>query len=71
MGFFGRYLLNVKQVVGSVSMYLEESRSEIKLDCELINAFRIFSIYRYLASEETEMDIGIPNQKALSCMMAE
>ena len=52
-------------------MYLEESRSETKLDCELIDPFSILSIHRYLVSEETEMDMGIPSQKALSCMMAE
>lgn len=52
-------------------MYLEESRPEIKLDSELIDPFSNVSIHRYLVSEETEMVIGIPNQKALSCVMAE
>ena len=52
-------------------MYLEESRSEIKLDCELIDPFSVLSIHMCLVSEEKEMDIGITNQKALSCMMAE
>lgn len=52
-------------------MYLEESRSEVKLDCELIDHFSILAIHRYLVTKETETDIGIPNQKALSYMMAE
>lgn len=60
----------LNKLFGSVSTYLEESRSEIKLDCELVDPFSILSIRRYLVSEETEMDIGIPNQKPLSCMMA-
>lgn len=45
-------------------MYLEESRSEVKLDCELIDHFSILAIHRYLVTKETETDIGIPNQKS-------
>lgn len=47
VGFFERYLLNVNEVTGSVSVYLEESRSKIKLDCELTDPFSILSIHSF------------------------
>lgn len=43
--FFERYLLNVKGVIGSV--YQEESRSEIKLDCELMDTSSMLSIHSF------------------------
>lgn len=45
--FFKRYLLNAKEVIGSVSVYLEEGRSEIKLDCELMDLFSKLSIQSF------------------------
>lgn len=61
--FFKRYLLSAKEVIGSVSVYLEEGRSEIKLDCELMFTYFLVCC-PFRVSEETENYIGIQNQKA-------
>lgn len=61
VGFFGEILAQLaKQVIGSVSVYLEESKSEIKL----VNWWTLLVCCPFTVSEETENYIGIQTQKA-------